>query len=203
MTSFLSHSDQNPCARQTNLTRICATTRKDTATPTAHRTLRFLRWARNVQWPESFPTTTTDHNPYRSLALVLKDCAVILRPKPHATESLCPSQICCRRLVVWFSACVIFPLFVFLRLNERTGFITHTSRRKTNTPNVGHVRMMIMSSHFEPSRSLHPVLPMSVLIQQTRPIPVVTECKEPTVSTQLYRTYGQQKAKKSKKNTQG
>ena len=44
--------------------------------------------------------------------------------------------------------------------------------------------LLLLSSHYEPSRSLYPVLPLSVLIQQTRPISVVTECKEPTISTQ-------------------
>ena len=46
--------------------------------------------------------------------------------------------------------------------------------------------MLLLSSHYETSRSLYPVLPLSVLIQQTRPIPVVTECKEPTISANQY-----------------
>ena len=45
------------------------------------------------------------------------------------------------------------------------------------------VVVLLLSSHYEPSWYLYPVLPLSVLIQQTRPIPVVTECKEPTIST--------------------
>ena len=105
-----------------------------------------------------------------------------LKPRECADETpgrLQSSKTRGQRFPRWTTWLYIFTLYLPICFVSSNRFLARTYHTLLLL-----LLLLLSSSHLKPFRSLHPVLPLSVLIQQTRPISEITECKKPAISTQ-------------------